>query len=247
VNREVLNQVSFFAGSQQDLRVFLSENQGKSVHLASAHTMVSCSRDEDLLSKIKSGVVVADSVYVARITRLFDSKIQNIRGIDFLRDMMLNDGGLRRHIFVVPNHLVASKLRVTLENMYSHVKTVKILVPGYSQNWLDIFEEVEQGISGETCDLIWVAIGSPKQDFICAQLASKHGLNAIGIGAAIRFFTGEVREAPNILQIFGLEWLHRICNEPKRLTKRYLKDLYPFVVLLFFSLTSSIREQYVSK
>ena len=46
----------------------------------------------------------------------------------------------------------------------------------------------------------------------------------IGVGAAFDFHAGTVRQAPKWMQRSGLEWFFRLCQEPKRLGKRYLKN-----------------------
>ena len=51
----------------------------------------------------------------------------------------------------------------------------------------------------------------------------EHGV-LIGIGAAFDFHTGRVRRAPLWMQEHGLEWLHRLASEPRRLWRRYLRN-----------------------
>lgn len=48
-----------------------------------------------------------------------------------------------------------------------------------------------------------------------------HGLVMFGVGAAFDFHTGRVRQAPGLMQCCGLEWLFRLCCEPRRLWRRY--------------------------
>ena len=56
----------------------------------------------------------------------------------------------------------------------------------------------------------------------------------LGVGAAFDFHTGRVRQAPGWMQQLGLEWFFRLCMEPRRLWKRYLKNnpRFLFLVLL---------------
>lgn len=51
------------------------------------------------------------------------------------------------------------------------------------------------------------------------------------VGAAVDFCAGSLPRAPRWMRASSLEWLFRWCHEPARLTRRYLKDLYLFVVL----------------
>ena len=58
-----------------------------------------------------------------------------------------------------------------------------------------------------------------------------------GVGAAFDFHAGRVRQAPRWMQRSGLEWLFRLCCEPRRLWKRYLKNNPLFVGSAFLQLT----------
>ena len=79
--------------------------------------------------------------------------------------------------------------------------------------------------------IILVGIGCPKQEIWMHE--HRHDIPAvmIGVGAAFNFFAGRVRQAPAWMQKCSLEWLFRLCMEPKRLWKRYLKNNPRFLVL----------------
>ncbi len=53
----------------------------------------------------------------------------------------------------------------------------------------------------------------------------------LGVGAAFDFHTGRVKQAPRWMQHIGLEWFYRVCQEPQRLWRRYLKNNPLFIVL----------------
>ena len=59
----------------------------------------------------------------------------------------------------------------------------------------------------------------------------------IGVGAAFDFHSGRVKQAPRWMQRSGLEWLFRLCSEPRRLAKRYFKNNPLFVLKYFCQLT----------
>jgi N-acetylglucosaminyldiphosphoundecaprenol N-acetyl-beta-D-mannosaminyltransferase len=81
-------------------------------------------------------------------------------------------------------------------------------------------------------DIVYVALGSPKtEELIDGLRADLPTCWWIGVGIAFSFVSGDVRRAPRWVQRAGLEWLHRLVQEP-RLTKRYLVDGVPFAVTL---------------
>jgi len=85
-------------------------------------------------------------------------------------------------------------------------------------------------------DLVYVGLGFPKQERVIAGLRPL--LPAawfLGCGAAIGFAAGTLRRAPVWMQRTGLEWLHRLGSEPRRLAKRYLVHDAPFAARLLAS------------
>jgi N-acetylglucosaminyldiphosphoundecaprenol N-acetyl-beta-D-mannosaminyltransferase len=83
--------------------------------------------------------------------------------------------------------------------------------------------EVVQRLREARPDICFVALGSPRQE-IWIHKHCKH-LEVpviIGVGASFDFVSGRVRRAPRLLQYAGLEWLWRLCLEPRRLWRRYL-------------------------
>lgn len=92
-------------------------------------------------------------------------------------------------------------------------------------------EEIDRAEA--TPDIILVGFGSPKQEHAIATLRARYP-NAwfIGIGITFSFLCNETPRAPAWMQRSGLEWLHRMTQEPKRLSTRYLRDDLPFFGLL---------------
>jgi len=76
-------------------------------------------------------------------------------------------------------------------------------------------------------DFFWVGLGAPKQEKFMARFAprvSGAGTVLLGVGAAFDFLSGRVRQAPRWLRQGGLEWVYRLCAEPRRLAPRYFKN-----------------------
>jgi len=91
--------------------------------------------------------------------------------------------------------------------------------------------EVVDRINATHPDVVWVGLGSPKQDLWMA--AHRERLEApllVGVGAAFDLCTGRVRQAPRWMMRIGLEWLFRLFQEPRRLWRRYLLGNPRFVV-----------------
>jgi N-acetylglucosaminyldiphosphoundecaprenol N-acetyl-beta-D-mannosaminyltransferase len=83
-------------------------------------------------------------------------------------------------------------------------------------------------------DLLLVALGSPKQERLIAALRPHlPRVWMVGVGIALSYVAGQVSRAPAFMRTAGLEWVHRLAQEPRRLARRYLVDDLPFAVELF--------------
>jgi N-acetylglucosaminyldiphosphoundecaprenol N-acetyl-beta-D-mannosaminyltransferase len=77
---------------------------------------------------------------------------------------------------------------------------------------------------------VWVSLGCPKQEQWMAAHRGRVQAVMVGVGAAFDFHAGAVRRAPHWMRASGLEWLHRLASEPRRLWKRYLVTNSLFII-----------------
>ena len=83
-------------------------------------------------------------------------------------------------------------------------------------------------------DVVVIGLGAPKQELWIHQNASQlQAKVALCAGATIDFLAGEKRRSPRWMQAIGLEWLHRLATEPRRLAGRYFRDAVQFPSLLW--------------
>jgi N-acetylglucosaminyldiphosphoundecaprenol N-acetyl-beta-D-mannosaminyltransferase len=82
-------------------------------------------------------------------------------------------------------------------------------------------------------DIVYVGLGFPKQEHLIADLRPLFPRTwFLGVGVSISFVAGDVSRAPAWMQRTGLEWIHRLAQEPDRLARRYLVDGLPFAARL---------------
>lgn len=127
-----------------------------------------------------------------------------------------------RHFLLGGSEATLAKLRGVLADRYPGVVLAGCYSPPFGAWPADENERIAAAIRTAGANLVWVGLGCPKQERWIAD--NKHLLPpcvCLGVGAAFAFHAGEVRQAPAWLQDAGLEWLHRLCMEPRRLFKRY--------------------------
>jgi N-acetylglucosaminyldiphosphoundecaprenol N-acetyl-beta-D-mannosaminyltransferase len=93
--------------------------------------------------------------------------------------------------------------------------------PPFGSRTADEIAAQDRLIKEASPDIVWVGLGTPKQDFEAARLADELRLNVAAVGAAFDFTSGAKSVAPRFIRRFWLEWLHRLMTEPRRLLWRY--------------------------
>lgn len=133
---------------------------------------------------------------------------------------------------------VAQELRQRLEEKFPGLKIVGTYTPPFRP--LNAEEEAEfvRTVNSLKPDILWVGLSTPKQEKFMAQYVEKLEVTLMfGVGAAFDFHAGRVRQAPRWMQRGGLEWLFRLCCEPRRLWRRYLRNNPLFAFRVFCQLT----------
>lgn len=122
-----------------------------------------------------------------------------------------------------------TSIQRAVENL--RIKHPELLIAGhYSPPFLPLHEmdhpEITRRIRDARPDLLFVSFGCPKQEKWIAMHYRSLGVPvSIGVGATIDFLAGSVKRAPRWMQKSGTEWIYRFAQEPRRLGKRYIKDL----------------------
>ena len=89
--------------------------------------------------------------------------------------------------------------------------------------------DIVEQINDSGVNVLFVGIGCPKQEIWMAEHKEQLNCVMLGVGAAYDFIAGSKKHAPRWMQKIGLEWLFRLCSEPKRLWKRYLQQNPRFI------------------
>lgn len=82
-------------------------------------------------------------------------------------------------------------------------------------------------------DLVWVGMGTPKQDLLVERMSVRGDATYVAVGAAFDFIAGTKKQAPAWMQRAGLEWFFRLVTEPRRLGRRYVVYNAKFLRLLW--------------
>jgi N-acetylglucosaminyldiphosphoundecaprenol N-acetyl-beta-D-mannosaminyltransferase len=95
---------------------------------------------------------------------------------------------------------------------------------------------IDAAVRAAEPDVVFVGLGFPKQERLILRLRAQFpSVWFISCGISLSFLSGDVRRAPGWAQRLGLEWLHRLAQEPRRLARRYLIEGLPFCARLMAS------------
>jgi len=207
------------------------------INVCTVHTMLECVDDPHLAEIVnQSTMAVPDGMPLVWLGRkaVPDANVQRCYGPDLM--LALCEAGVSagvKHCFYGGTPEVLQKLQDNLGKRFPGIKIVEAIAPPFRELTPEESKDVAEQINGAEPDIVWVGLGTPKQDLWMGQMREK--LDApvlIAVGAAFTFHAGLLAQAPRWVQRAGLEWLFRLCKEPRRLWKRYILGNPRFLWLL---------------
>jgi len=130
---------------------------------------------------------------------------------------------------------VADRAARRIEQTWNAVDVVGTLSPplGFEHS-VEENDRILAALAAVRPDVLIVGLGAPKQELWVHRHADRiEASAALCVGATIDFLAGEKRRAPRWMRFTGLEWLHRLASEPRRLLRRYLRDAWIFPQLVW--------------
>jgi N-acetylglucosaminyldiphosphoundecaprenol N-acetyl-beta-D-mannosaminyltransferase len=136
-----------------------------------------------------------------------------------------------RHFLFGGQPGVAEQLRDKLTARFPKLQIVGCYTPPFRPLNAAEEKQLQEMVQAAPVDILWVGLSTPKQEKFMAEFLPRWDVTLmIGVGAAFDFHSGRVQQAPRWMQRTGLEWVYRLCQEPGRLAKRYLRNNPLFVV-----------------
>lgn len=204
------------------------------IRFSNAYCVALASRDRSYLALLRAGGRnYPDGWPVARIMKSINhtgDPCQQVRGVDFMRESLTatQDSRLKHYFIASTDNLVESLLKGLL-TAYPSLSIAGAYAPPFDPSPEVLSRYCLSQPEIFNADIVWVGLGSPKQDFVLEVLAQNLSKPCLGVGAALEFFVGSISEAPVWMQRLGLEWLHRLASDPRRLWRRYTFGTFWFL------------------
>jgi N-acetylglucosaminyldiphosphoundecaprenol N-acetyl-beta-D-mannosaminyltransferase len=202
--------------------------------VVNASKLVAASRDERLRRIIeRADLVTADGMSVVWASRLLGRPLkERVTGIDIFERLVGHAArrGLSVYFLGAKDESVNGVVR-RFRGLHPSLR-----VAGFRNGYFSAreSERVAAQISESGADLLFVAMGSPAQEYLISSILAHTGARfALGVGGSFDHLSGLARRAPGWMRRAGLEWLYRLAQEPRRLWKRYLvgNSLFVWLVL----------------
>lgn len=201
--------------------------------VVNAAKIVAASRDEKLRRVMaEADLVTADGMSVVWASYVLGYPLkQRVTGIDLFERLVEHASQRGLSVYFLGAHDEAVGRMV--ERFTSRHPSLRLA--GYRNGYFQPSESsaVAETIKQSKADLLFVAMGSPAQEYWIASNLARTGVRfALGVGGSFDHLSGLRRRAPKWMQRIGFEWLYRLMREPRRLWRRYLMGNTAFVWLI---------------
>jgi N-acetylglucosaminyldiphosphoundecaprenol N-acetyl-beta-D-mannosaminyltransferase len=201
-------------------------DKGRMVTFSNVHMLVEGLRNPGFLKLLQSSDLNCPDgmplVWYGR--RKAGRNVERVCGPEFLPAFSAATASLNlRHYFYGGAEGIAAKAAAELERSNPGMQIVGVYSPPFRAMTTEEKDELVRSINAVKPDLIWVCLGCPKQEIWIDEFRSKLDVPVLlAVGLAVDILAGTKSRAPSIMRNLGLEWLYRLCQEPRRLWRRYL-------------------------
>jgi N-acetylglucosaminyldiphosphoundecaprenol N-acetyl-beta-D-mannosaminyltransferase len=207
--------------------------ESRYVCICNVHSVVTTTQDQGFRQAVNDAdMATPDGAPIAWSLRRFGFSGQDrINGPDLMWRYLAEAERLGQKVFFYgSSDPTLSKLASVLAKRFPALRIAGMHSPPYRELTPEEDEQETAMINDSGANIVFVGLGCPKQEKWMA--AHRGGIRAvmIGVGAAFDYHSGVIKRAPVWWQRNGLEWLYRLCSEPRRLMKRYMVTNTLFII-----------------
>ena len=156
------------------------------------------------------------------------SKVAKIPGCELWLDIVRAHYHDKRFYLVGGEELVISQVVTKLSKEFPSIEIVGCR-NGYLKDEVECQMLIDDVVAKKP-DVVFVAMGSPRQEFLMGAMKLRHSAVYQGLGGSFDVYTGLVKRAPNWWVEHQLEWFYRLLQEPRRALRQV--HLFKFLILL---------------
>lgn len=208
-------------------------HESRYVCICNAHVVVTAAQDTAFQAAVAGAdMATPDGAPVAwMLRRLGHPEQQRISGPDLMMGLCEQAAATGQPVALLGSTPpTLDKLRAELQRRWPALVVAESIAPPFRPLSPEEDEQIVQSLNRSGAGLVFVGLGCPKQELWMAGHRGRVNAVMLGVGAAFDFHAGNIARAPMWMQRHGLEWLHRLLSEPRRLWRRYLVTNSAFLV-----------------
>lgn len=207
-------------------------DRGADVHLCNAYTIALAQRDPAFRQLLNNSALnLPDGTPITWVGRALGHRLPGpTRGYDVCLATL--EAGVPfgiKHYFYGATEDTVAKMTDELRRLVPDAIIVGAEAPPFRDLTAAESRAVKARLRSSGAHVVWVGLGTPKQDVFASEFAADVEAVFVPIGAAFDFFARTKRHAPAWMQGSGLEWTYRLATEPRRLARRYFWGNATFV------------------
>lgn len=216
----------------------IQKNKNAYVVTPNVDHIVKLEKNEDLKNAYsEADLILTDGKPLVWASRLYRNPIkEKISGSDLFPELCKLAAEKHYSMFFLgAKEGVAARAAENLKIQYPGLDVVGCYAPpwGFENDSVEL-DRIEKMIKDANPHILILALGCPKQEIFAHQFRNRFNVPvSLCLGATLDFSAGNVKRAPRWMANVGLEWLYRLCQEPKRMFKRYVLEDWKFAGLLF--------------
>lgn len=224
-----------YSSAKQTILNWAESRKSAYVCFANVHMTIEAYDDSKFAEVVNTAdLVCADGMPLAKAVKLlYGQKIDRVAGMDMFPDLVQAAHEEKLSIFLYgTTDEILQKIVEKINNEFPKAKVVGAVSPPFRTLSKEEEEVYIQQINDSGANMVFVALGCPKQEKWMAKHSKKINAVLLGVGGAFPVFVNEQKRAPEWMRNMSLEWLYRLIQDPKRLFKRYLYTNSKFLYLL---------------
>lgn len=223
------------------IREWIQERKSRYVCVTDVHSIMLSRWNPALRRALKDAdLIIADGTPLVWTAWSRGVKsISRVPGPDLMQELCRLSPGNWTHFLLGGAKGVPDRLAQSLRALNPRLTICGTESPPFRPLTEDEDNELVERINAARPNIVWIGLGCPKQELWMSQHTARiSGAVMIGVGAAFNFLSGNTPRAPIWMRNNGLEWLHRLLTEPRRLWRRYLVIAPMFVALSIVETTA---------
>jgi N-acetylglucosaminyldiphosphoundecaprenol N-acetyl-beta-D-mannosaminyltransferase len=194
------------------------------VCVANVHMLIESARDDAFQSVVgNADIITPDGKPLTWVLRLLHGiKQERVAGMDLLPDLLMRAELTNLPVlFYGGTSEMIARTESYIRRRFPSLIVAGLLSPPFRELSVEEEEETIRQINSSGAKLVFVVLGCPKQEKWMARMKGRINAVMVGIGGALPVMVGIQKRAPTWMQHAGLEWFFRLCQEPRRLFRRY--------------------------